>query len=322
MSDEFLKERHKEFNTPEALVFEFVRKSTNSDPLARTKIVAGNDNEVYRVSTKQSKSFIVRIKHFGSTTFEQEAWAMEQCSKAGVPVAEIFLLDMLATARGKREVMVCGEVPGKPLDILETELEPEDWAKVVEDAGRTLKKIHSIKVGGFYHRQADGTWDFPSWERVMASAIKDRSSERQTILSAGFSDQEFNFMLAIIKKYAKEFPCDQPVLCHGDYWQEHIFATQDLKISGVIDFGESQGGPPVTDFAQGEVSSWFDIDLFKTGYDDPDLFDGRFTRRLEMQRLAMGMGYLAHHLRINHTDEIPGNIRAVRKSLTTLQNEA
>lgn len=321
MSDEFIKKRHEGFSTPEAKVFELVSKSSGMQPTSRKKIVKGDDNEVYRISTQQGKNFIVRIKHFGSTSFEQEAWAMEQCRNIGVPVADIFALDRITLPDGERDVMVCSEVPGKSLDILETELKPEDWDQVVEEAGRTLRRIHSIKVGGFYHRQADGTWDFPTWERLLASTAKDRSSERQLILSAGFSSQQFDFMIETIKKYAKEFPCNQPVLCPSDYWEEHVFATPDLKISGVIDFGESQGGPPVTDFAQGEQKDWFNTNHFKKGYDDPDLFDERFARRLEMQRLTTGIGYLAHHLRINHTDEIPGNIRALRRSLNFLQNE-
>ena len=320
MSDEFIQKRHEAFSAPEVLVFELVKKSTGANPVNRKKIIQGNDNEVYRIATEQGKNFIVRIKHFGEVTLQQEAWAMEQCRNVGVPVADILTLDTITLPDGEREIMVCSEVPGKSLDILETELKPEDWAKVVEEAGRILRKIHSIKVGGFYHRHKNGGWDFDTWEKVMTSALDGRRSEREIILSAGFSNQEIDFMLETIKIYAEEFPCDQPVLCHGDYWQEHIFSTPDLKISGVIDFGEYQGGPPVTDFAQGEESSWFDFELFKQGYDDPALFDGRFPRRLEMQRLGMGMGYLAHHLRINHTDEIPGNIRALRKSLTVLQN--
>lgn len=318
MSDEFIKAKHEKFNAPESLVFELVQKSTSEKPISRTKIIQGNDNEVYKVATRAGKNFYVRIKHFGSVSLTQEAWAMGQCRDAGVPVPEVFLINKITLPEGEREVMVASEAAGKPLDILERELSLDDWRKVTENAGRTLRKIHSVKVDGFYHRHNDGSWDIPSWERLMELAGKDRAAERSLLKSVGFNDNEFDFMLKMLAAYAKEFPCDQPVLCHGDYLPSHIFATRDLKISSVIDFGEFQGGPPIIDFSQDTEGNWFDLEIFKAGYDDPELFDHRFARRLEMQNLATRMGYLAHHVRINHTDEIPGNVTALRGSLDIL----
>ena len=39
------------------------------------------------------------------------------------------------------------------------------------------------------------------------------------------------------------------VLYHGDYTHEHWFVDECLNITGIIDFGDIQGGLVTTDFA-------------------------------------------------------------------------
>ncbi|NIP26422.1 MAG: aminoglycoside phosphotransferase family protein, partial [Phycisphaerae bacterium] len=146
--------------------------------------------------------------------------------------------------------MVQRKLPGTALSDRQKSLTQQELQAVFRQAGEILSKIHSIKVNGFYKRQADGSWDFATWQKVMISALKDRAAEKTFILASGFSEIEFNVMLGLLKKYKDEFACDQPVLCHGDFLPDHIFVDDHLVISGIIDFGEFQGGPPIHDFAR------------------------------------------------------------------------
>jgi len=42
---------------------------------------------------------------------------------------------------------------------------------------------------------------------------------------------------------------EQPVLKHGHFVPQHIFVTEELALSGIIDFGEFQGSAPIPNLA-------------------------------------------------------------------------
>ena len=56
-------------------------------------------------------------------------------------------------------------------------------------------------------------------------------------------------MLRLLERYRDDSACPQPILCHGDFLREHIFVDDDLRIRGVIDFGNYRGDHPIHDFA-------------------------------------------------------------------------
>ena len=54
--------------------------------------------------------------------------------------------------------------------------------------GGMLARVHTVRTGGFYRRQREDVWDFPTWSGPMASVAQDRAAERPWLLQAGFSD--------------------------------------------------------------------------------------------------------------------------------------
>lgn len=298
-----MQKRHENYITPESVVFSLVKKTTRKEPLEREKIVRGYDNEVYLVRTKGGEDLIVRIKRFGEVSFQQEAWAMTQCREADVPVPDLFLVDKISLDNQNLEVMITSRVNGQPLDICLKNLSSDDLRKTLIRAGEVLGKIHSIKVGGFYLLREEGRWDFSDWESVMNSTITNRSKEKDLILSAGFTDTDFDFMIQMLEKYKKDFSNQTPVLNHGDYLPEHIFVNDDLQISGVIDFGSSQGASPVHDFAYFNFEEpSLDLESLKEGYGNKTLFDDSFNMQLNLEKLALEMGHLAHSKRVGDTN--------------------
>ena len=51
MYDNFTQQRHAQFQTPESIVFDLVKRATENTACHGTKIVQGWDNEVYNVRT-------------------------------------------------------------------------------------------------------------------------------------------------------------------------------------------------------------------------------------------------------------------------------
>jgi len=322
MSDDYqayLEKRHARFQTPEEVVLAMASRATGRQAVALDKIVRGNDNEVYIVSAEGGDQCVVRICRGGEVRPQAEAWAMQQCAKAGVPVPTVHLVGRDDLDGQTVEFMVQSRVPGRPLSEVIEELTESELASVGRQAGEVLGKLHGIEVGGFYHLSQDGKWDFPTWRAVMDSAVRDRSAEKELILGAGFAEDEFAQMVELLRQYRDGFDCPQPVLCHGDFLSEHIFVDSNLHITGVLDFGGHQGGHPVHDFA---VLSMAGTRLKPTmllpGYPDSPFLADRFEQRLLLHRLSLEMGYLAHHMRIGHHPEIAANTHSLRETLDAL----
>src|SRR5947209_7467366 len=102
-TDNVIAQRHAGFHTPEATIFALIKEHTRCTPMERTKIVRGYDSEVYDVATKEGHSFIVKVKHYGRISYEQEQWALEMCRNVGVPVPRTYAIGRVQLAEKERE---------------------------------------------------------------------------------------------------------------------------------------------------------------------------------------------------------------------------
>jgi aminoglycoside phosphotransferase (APT) family kinase protein len=319
MASTFMRQRHDRFETPEETVFGLVRDATGKTPQWRRKIVAGNANEVYRVATDDGESVFVRVRHFGEHSLEQEEWAMEQARRAGVPIPAVHAVATLRLVGEELEAMVLAEAEGSPLSSLIGRLDKRDLTTALGGAGATLRALHSVRAEGFYHRHKDGRWDFPDWPSIAASMVEGRSGERDEIRAAGFGKRDIEFMLAMLARYGEEFPCSQPVLCHGDYVPDHIFVGDDLRVSAVIDFGMFQGGAPIIDFTHDVAHPGFYIDYLREGYGGVWATSHTFEQELALSSLNNQIGHLAHNLRIGNAAEAARVRDALAETVATLR---
>ncbi len=160
-----MRRRHAAFSTPDAVLFDLVARATRRQPIRSERIVQGYDNEVYAVEKDDGASFIVRLHRFGEVSLTQEAWALEQCRRQGVPVPEVLGLETLTTADGRREVMVQYRLPGRPLSAILPTLGPGERARVLFQAGEALRGIDKINVGGYTEELAlSGIIDFGGFQ--------------------------------------------------------------------------------------------------------------------------------------------------------------
>ena len=143
----------------------------------------------------------------------------------------------------------------------------------------------------------------------MSGFIADRIAERPQILTAGFTNGQFDHLIEVMETYAGEFPCLAPVLCHGDFTPDHVFVDSELNVSGVIDFGMYNGGPAVGDLALLAFSlTTDDLDAVLDGYAN---VDSRFRYAIDLHCVGLAVGHLAHHVSIGDTEGVDDLVRAL-----------
>jgi aminoglycoside phosphotransferase (APT) family kinase protein len=316
--NDFLQMRHASFGMPEGTLYSMVRQATGQEPVRRERIVRGRDNEVHAVTTDRGEAFILRIRRHGKVGFGEEAWAIEQSRAHGAPVPEIVWVASVCEDDLNVQAMVQRRAPGRPLSALLPWLELQQLRSVYAQAGEALSRIHAVQVGGFYRLRSSGCWDFPNWEQVMQSHRRNRMAETRELAHCGFTPREIDRILALIERYASDFRCDRPVLCHGDFRPEHLLFTDDLRLSAVIDFGDFLGGPPVTDFASLKMSCpEVEVGWLLAGYGDPGEDRDRFAVRLLLHQIGMQVGYLAYELKEGNL----GRAAELAEGLRTLLGE-
>ena len=320
----FVSDRHKEFRTPRDVVNDLVEQATGERPGHLKRIARGYENEVYEVQLPHAGSIMVRIRRWGAMDFRQEVWAIEKCREAGLPVPEILLVDNLPSDRKQLQAMVQRKADGRPLSDVMRKLSKPGLDHILSRLGEILGRIHSIKVEGFGRRQSSGTWDYQSWEESTAATERQIASETAYLLHAGISEREVDFMLDMLRRYREEFPCRQPVLCHGDLDPDHVFVNQDLDITSVIDFGQFQGGSPMSDFIyMSFLKPELDLAPLKNAYPDRNLIESRFDRRLHLHRLTYLMACVAYITKIDNdeADKTPDAMGHLLRTVEILKRE-
>lgn len=82
----FVRRHQEEFQTPEPTFFRLVRWATRYEPATSKRLASGYENEVYVVRTREASASVVGIRRWGEVDSHQEAWAINRCREADVPV--------------------------------------------------------------------------------------------------------------------------------------------------------------------------------------------------------------------------------------------
>lgn len=297
------------------LLATLVKQSTGKAAIAFDRVVEGYCNEVYFVRTDPPGAYVVRITREGESGALEEQWCLRACADAGVPVPEVLGLESIEADGCQLDAMVLTKVPGLPLCEMVQSLSPTERAYAWKQMGTMLRKIHSIRAGGFYKRGSNGNWDFPDWTSIARCCSDDRISEKPFLLKAGFGQEDIAFMFEMIHHWAWDFDCPEPVLCHGDFLPEHVFFDESLNVTGVIDFGWYEGGPPIRDFLL-PAMDYGDVEVafLREGYGHSEVLDDRFDLRLHLSLVPFRIGVLCHQIETKDpsaSDNIRGLIETI-----------
>lgn len=318
MSDSsFLAGRHARFRVPTAVVVELVKRATGFEVVETHRVVAGYDNEVYRVRVADGGTVYPRIRRFGEEQggARGEAWAMAQARSAGVPAPEVLLLDTIAGDDGECEVMVVAEAPGRELPGVLRTLSARQRHIVMMRLGEILARLHSVGTPGPWRPDDDGVWPEP--EQVRRWFIADRAAEHADLVAAGLDGYEVDRIIEILDQGWEPVAHGAAILCHGDISPDHVFIDDDLQISGLIDWGMWAGGSTTADLANASLRNTDDdFAAIVQGHGTGSFDERSFRRGIALATLAEMAGTMAHHQRIGDTNGMPSAVNRLRRVLT------
>jgi aminoglycoside phosphotransferase (APT) family kinase protein len=108
--------------------------------------------------------------------------------------------------------------------------------------------------------------------------------------------------MQLIAASAAEFAHPQAQLLHNDFTLGHIY-TADGKVTGIIDFGNAQGGDPVEELARWDYRAKAPLAWLTEGYQGSDSLD--FDRKLHYFRLHRGLRSLYSHVQTGQRYALP-----------------
>jgi aminoglycoside phosphotransferase (APT) family kinase protein len=282
---------------------------------------SGRGREVHEVVTASGARLVIRGEAGESNSLDQEAWFLGQARQAGVPVPEVLWLGAVDTTAGPRTVMVQTAVAGRALSGALPGMSAGQRRSAARSCGQVIARLHSVQVGGFYLRHADGSFEFADLAALQAADLASRLDNLRLLAGAGLTGAEVRQAEGLLPEAVAARGEGPAVLCHGELFPAHIFVAlgEDaaVTVTGLIDFGDACGGRPLNDL---ETLCWAwpeaDRAALAAGY-GPAPFWNDQGRRLALGQLRMLIGYTAHDLRAGKPADARRYLAALRAVLAS-----
>ena len=138
--------------------------------------------------TASGARLVIRGEAGESNGLDQEAWFLARAGQAGVPVPEVLWLRAVDTTAGPRAVLgadgggrraLSGALPGMSAG--------QRWS-AARSCGQVIARPHSVRVGGFYRRHADGSFEFADVAALRAADLANRLDNLRVLAGAGLID--------------------------------------------------------------------------------------------------------------------------------------
>ena len=229
--------------------------------------------------------------------FDVEACAME-AARAYVPTPQTVGVSHRAT-QGGLDMLLMAEMPGRNMKQFLT-AHPEKEADLVTDMGRTMARLHEVRVTGygfFDNEHAQKTGELrglhQDFESHIVAALQ---SNLKVLIDAGYIDAaQANKITAVLHGNPLTH-CDDPRLLHNDFADWNVL-TDGERIAAVLDWDECFAGDPVADIAC--WSLFFTPERlvhFMKGYTEVTPLPDDFEAKLHIYRLR----YVVSKLSLRH----------------------
>lgn len=279
---------HAQWTTPDAIINDLVHSASGSAVRARSRIVGGEGNEVWSISTRAGDDLIVRVSH--RTTFTTEQWATEQARGVGVPVPEILLVDnRVSVGDTHLAIWIHRKIQGQALDTLQNK---HTIRRLTEDAGELLARIHSVHTTDRGPIDAQGRGLLRSFSEVLR--WDDRAAD--AALVNGVSQADIDHATYLVESH-EHLWATPPRLLHGDWLTEHVLVRDD-SVVGIIDFGNTRTGDPAYDIAYWQFfwdTDKYPLSCLLDGYRRAGDVGHHFDLRMHLCRLGLSMRALAYY---------------------------
>jgi len=289
-----LEKKHSSFQTPEELIEAVVKKATGSEPTLINRIIAGEVNEVYGVTTQDNKDVIVRISRQAKNNFETEEKVIRLARMAGVPAPKVLLIEEASSGPQNLTFCVEGKIEGEPLLSLMGSMDKSAFKSIASEAGEILSKIHGIVVDKYGPQ--DGSRFFETWGDYIFNIEKRRLGITTAANLMGIESGLISESFKLLWENKEMFQINKAHLLHGDFSPKHILIA-DGHVTGILDFEDAKGGDPVRDLARLNFfyGDSFPIEWLKAGYQNKDIFDKNFDLKMKLYRLHLGLDLLGYY---------------------------
>lgn len=318
----FRQRKHETFNTPPEVISRLIERAVHAPISAKERIINGETNEVYAV-TAAGRELIVRIHHGPKNRFAKEAWIFKQCAAIGIPVPEMLLVDELDLEGKPAKVCVETKMEGVGMDKMPQLREPgrqADLIKLLNQLGKILKKLHSIRIEGFGPIELDRT---SRYKTVRDLITKDDKINRE-LLAKGLEGNEaarnlLQTAYRVLESEAAKHGETSSSLLHNDLSPSHII-VKDGNVSGLIDFESACAGDPIMEFALWDfkLNSDYPTKYIMDGYGTLDTFSREFASEMSFWKVFRALHSLAYCLQEKKKAGTDRALKAIREGLEGL----
>lgn len=288
---------HAKLVTPDETIQEIVKEGSGHSLVGKTRIVAGEVNEVYDIELENGEHIILRIARNGYPNFVQEKWAIEKVQNLGVPVPKILLVKHFKVGEEEKSACLMEKVDGEPLERGSIEFDKLDLKlkrRLINQAGEILSKIHSIETEGFGWIIGEGQAIHKTSDELIYELLSQQEKFEKIALEENLGKDIVQKALDIIRNFKPAYSQVKPHLNHGDYSHKH-FMIKGNRIVAILDWGGIRSDTPVYDFAWWDYrfSDHIPTEWLKEGYTNKALFADSFEEFLHMLRLFGGLEMIA-----------------------------
>lgn len=212
-------------------MFEDIKNSSNWETVEKVSKGWSSDRK-YKIKTKYGALLLLRISDAEKYPVKKKEYeTITKYSELGFPMS--FPIDFGLCNNGKNVYMLLTWVEGKDLEEALSELTEAEQYRLGREAGKILKKIHSIEVDDA---------DIPKDTKKAKKLLQLSRYEASQVRIAG-DEIAIHYVKENIDRIWKQ----KPVYMHGDYHPGNLIYTTDGSI-GVIDFNRWEIGDPYEEF--------------------------------------------------------------------------
>ena len=206
----------------------------SSSWLSVEKITKGwSSDEKYKIETADGQILLLRISDISAYDYKKKEYEIvEKYSKLGLAMSSP--IDFGICNEGKNCYMLLTFVEGKDLEEVLPKLSEKEQYLLGREAGRILKKIHSIPID---------ECDVPTKTKRERKLFQLSKYEEATHLRVENDESVIEFVKNNIDLIWKQ----NPVYQHGDFHPGNLIYMPDGQI-GVIDFNRWEVGDPYEEF--------------------------------------------------------------------------
>lgn len=312
MGDDFFKQyqqsllakKHEGFNTPPVVIDDIVNRAVASKIKLKEKIVKGESNEVYSITTESGQELIIRISRNNNTKrLEAEKWALDKCNKLdSIPTPEVFLVDKInLNSTESIVVSVESKLKGVPMGEIKN-LSLEEKNQLIFQAGKILSEIHSIEVDGFGPLDKNGKGTFTSIKEILTDDYINKEKILKISKNIGLDNGVILKAFEILEKGVSNYPATKSKLVHCDFSPNHIL-IDNKKITGIIDFELVEGSDPIRDLARWQFffEQSYPVQNLMDGYANKDIFTENFNEIFNFWKIHLGVMQLAYYTEENNS---------------------